>query len=57
MTAEQIRTMAIQKRTAQGLKIRLLTPDGATTMYPKDAATKQQWIAAAQAKGYPVLEQ
>ena len=39
-----------------GLKLRILTPDGATTMYPKDHATKQTWITAARRKGYTVLE-
>jgi len=56
MTAEDIRTMAMAKRTAQGLKLRLLTPDGATTLYPKDHATKARWLADAQRKGYTVLE-
>jgi hypothetical protein len=56
MTAAQIRTAAIAKRTKVGLKIRLLTPDGETTLYPKDHATKTRWIADAQRKGYAVLE-
>jgi hypothetical protein len=56
MTAEQIRTMAIAKRTAQGLKIRMLTPDGETTLYPKDHATKAAWLADARKKGYTILE-
>jgi hypothetical protein len=56
MTAEQIRAMAMAKRTAMGLKIRLLTPDGETTLYPKDHATKTKWIAEAQRKGYTILE-
>lgn len=56
MTAEQIRNMAMAKRTAMGLKIRLRTPDGEVTMYPKDHATKTTWIAQAKAKGYTVLE-
>jgi hypothetical protein len=56
MTADQIRTAAIARRTAQGLKIRLLTSDGETTMYPKDHATKQAWITAARRKGYTVIE-
>jgi hypothetical protein len=56
MTAEDIRTAAMARRTTQGLKIRVLTPDGATTLYPKDHATKQAWIASAKAKGYTVLE-
>ena len=47
MTAEDIRAMA--KRTAQGLKLRLLTPD-------KDHATKTTWMVQANAKGYTVLE-
>jgi hypothetical protein len=56
MTAEEIRTMAMARRTAQGLKIRVLTPDGETTLYPKDHATKTRWIASARRKGYAVLE-
>lgn len=56
MTADEIRTAAIARRTTMGLKLRLLTPDGATTLYPKDQATKAAWIAAAQRKGYTVLE-
>jgi hypothetical protein len=56
MTATDIRTMVMAKRTAQGLKIRLLTPEGETTLYPKDHATKQAWIAGAIRKGYTVLE-
>jgi hypothetical protein len=56
MTAEEIRNKAMAKRTAQGLKLRLLTPDGETTLYPKDYATKQRWMAQAKAKGYTVLE-
>jgi hypothetical protein len=56
MTAEDIRAQAIARRTAQGLKLRLLTPDGETILYPKNQATKQQWLAAARRKGYTVLE-
>jgi hypothetical protein len=56
MTAEEIRTMAMARRTAQGLKIRIRTPDGETTLYPKDHATKTRWIASARRKGYTVLE-
>ena len=56
MTTEDILQAAMAKRTAMGLKLRLLTPDGATTLYPKDHATKARWLAAAQAKGYAVLE-
>ena len=57
MTAEQIRQTAMQRRTQQGLKIRLLTPDGTTTLYPKDHATKRAWLADATRKGYTILEQ
>lgn len=56
MTAEQIRDRVMARRTAQGLKIRLLTREGETTLYPRDHATKQAWIASAKAKGYTVLE-
>jgi hypothetical protein len=56
MTAGQIRAAAMAKRTAQGLKLRLLTPDGETTLYPKDHATKAKWVADATRKGYTVLE-
>ena len=56
MTADDILNAAMAKRTAMGLKLRLLTPDGATTLYPKDHATKAAWLADAQRKGYPVLE-
>ena len=56
MTADEIRTAAIARRTAMGLKLRILTPDGEKTLYPKDHATKQAWIAAAQHKGYTILE-
>lgn len=56
MTAEEIRTRAMAQRTAQGLRIRLLTPDGATTLYPKDQATKAAWVREALRKGYTVLE-
>ena len=57
MTADDIRTAAMAKRTAMGLKLRLLTPDGETTLYPKDHATKARWLVEAQRKGYTVLEQ
>jgi hypothetical protein len=56
MTAEQIRAMAMARRTGMGLKIRLLTPDGETTLYPKDHATKDTWLADARRKGYTILE-
>jgi hypothetical protein len=56
MTADDIRHAAMAPRTAQGLKIRLLTPDGATTLYPKDYQTKQAWLADARRHGYPILE-
>jgi len=56
MTADDIRHAAMAPRTAQGLKIRLLTPDGATTLYPKDHQTKQAWLADARRHGYPILE-
>jgi hypothetical protein len=46
----------IQQRVMQGLKLVLLTPDGATTMYPKNAATKAAWTTAALKKGYTILE-
>jgi hypothetical protein len=51
MTAEQIRQAAMARRTTMGLKLRLLTPDGETTLYPKDHATKARWLADAQRKG------
>ena len=57
MTADEIRTAAIARRTTMGLKLRLLTPDGETTLYPKDHATKARWLVEAQRKGYTVLEQ
>ena len=56
MTADEIHQAAMARRTAQGLKLRLLTPDGESTLYPKDHATKQRWLADAQRKGYTVLE-
>jgi hypothetical protein len=56
MTAEDIRNAAMAKRTTQGVKICLLTPDGETTLYPKDHATKQAWLKDAQRKGYQILE-
>ena len=56
MTADDIRNAAIARRTTMGLKLRVLTPDGATTLYPKDHATKARWLADAQRKGYAVLE-
>jgi len=56
MTAEEIRHAAMARRTALGLKLRLLTPDGETTLYPKDHATKARWLAAARRKGSTVLE-
>jgi hypothetical protein len=56
MTADDIRNAAMAKRTAMGLKLRLLTPDGETTLYPKDHATKQAWVIAARRKGYTVLD-
>ena len=57
MTTEDIRQRAMAKRTTMGLKLRLLTPDGETTLYLKDHATKQAWLKAARAKGYTILEQ
>ena len=57
MTTDEILNAAIARRTAMGLKLRLLTPDGETTLYPKDHATKAAWLADAQRKGYTVLEQ
>ena len=56
MTAEEIRKAAMARRTIQGLKIRLLTPDREMTLYPKDHATKQAWLRDALRKGYAVLE-
>ena len=56
MTTEDILNAAMARRTAMGLKLRLLTPDGETTLYPKDHATKSKWLADAQRKGYTVLE-
>ena len=44
------------RRTAMGLKIRLLTADGEQTLYPKDHTTKQTWLAAARRKGLTILE-
>jgi hypothetical protein len=56
MTAEEMCNAAMPRRTAMGLKLRLLTPDGETTLYPKDHATKHKWLAEAQRKGYQILE-
>jgi len=56
MTADEIHQAAMARRTAQGLKLRLRTPDGPTTLYPKDHATKQARLADARRKGYTVLE-
>lgn len=56
MTTEEILKIVMAKRTKMGLKIRLLTPDGETTLYPKDHATKSKWLADARRKGYTVLE-
>ncbi len=48
MTADDIHKAVMARRAALGLKIRVLTPEGEQTLYPKDQATKQRWIAAAQ---------
>jgi len=56
MTADEIRTAAIARRTRQGLKLRILTPDGETVLYPKDHATKARWLTDARRKGYTILE-
>jgi hypothetical protein len=45
MTAEDIRALVMAKRTAQGLKLCLRTPESETTLYPKDHATKTRWLA------------
>ncbi len=56
MTADQLRQMAITRRGNAGLKIVLKTPEGLTTLYPKDTATKDRWVAQATRKGYTVVE-
>jgi hypothetical protein len=56
MDATDIRNRVMAARAAQGLKIRILTPEGASPLYPKDATTKAAWIAAALRKGYQILE-
>jgi hypothetical protein len=55
MTTDELMAQVIARRTAQGLTLRLLTPDGVSVLYPKDHATKARWEAAAQARGYTVL--
>lgn len=55
MTAEEIRNQAIARRTQAGLKLVLQTPDGLTTLYPKDRATRDQWLKAAIGKGYSIV--
>ena len=45
----------IQDRTARGLKIVILREDGSEfTCYPKDCATKEQWLATYRAKGITI---
>jgi hypothetical protein len=56
MTADDIHKAVMARRAALGLKIRVLTPEGEQTLYPKDQATKQRWIAAARRKGCTVQE-
>jgi hypothetical protein len=55
MTADEIRTRVMAQRSALGLKLRLRTPDGETTLYPKDAATFLRWLDAARRQGWQVL--
>jgi hypothetical protein len=54
MTGEQIMSMALQRRTAQGLRLQwFISSEGRTfTAYPKDEAQKQAWLAKAEAKGW-----
>ena len=55
-TADAIRQQVMTQRQAQGLTIVLQTPEGLTTLYPKDHPTKQAWIAAAQQRGYTLVD-
>jgi hypothetical protein len=55
MTADDIRARVMAQGGALGLKLRLRTPDGETTLYPKDAATFLRWRDTAQCQGWQVL--
>jgi hypothetical protein len=55
MTTDELMAQVMARRTAQGLVLRLLTPDGVSVLYPKDHATKARWEAAAVRKGYTIL--
>jgi hypothetical protein len=62
MTALQIIQNKIAERTANNLKIVIEQngPDGqpiATTLYPKDLATKVQWLRNYEKKGIKILLQ
>lgn len=48
----------MQARTAAGLVIELQDAQGDTcTLYPKDCATKQRWVAVCRQRGYAILEE
>jgi hypothetical protein len=54
MTSEQITSVAMQRRAAQGLKLKWFIPaeNRVFTAYPKDEAQKQAWLAKAEAYGW-----
>jgi hypothetical protein len=53
-----IQEQIMQARTAAGLVIEIQDTQGrACTLYPKDMATKQRWIAAYRQRGFAILEE
>jgi hypothetical protein len=54
MTSEQITSLAMQRRAAQGLKLQWFVPaeNRVFTAYPKDEAQRQAWLAKAEAYGW-----
>lgn len=52
-----IQEQIMQQRAAQGLKMVIQLAEGdITTLYPKDQATKDRWIAGYERKGITILE-
>lgn len=55
MTAMDIIQAKIAERQSQGLCLIVQSPEGSVhTLYPKDKATKAQWIAGYTKKGWTI---
>lgn len=55
-SAEAMIAAAMQRRTAQGLRVVVVHEGGEFTAYAKDAAQAQKWRADARRKGWLVIE-